>query len=101
MIVHIPLNDVATLTVSITDQMQQDLIRCRKAFEDTGNGPEFGCKNCSLVDINNFDIDLCGEQRIIDAVMAAGDNCRDCFGVANGDCDVCSRTLKENRNEKE
>lgn len=72
MIVHIPLNDVATLTVGITDQMQQDLIRCIKTFEATGNGPEGGCKNCSWFDIDNFDIYLCGEQKIIDAVMEAG-----------------------------
>ena len=69
MIVHIPLNDVATLTVGITDQMQQDMIRCRKAFETTGNGPEGGCENCSWFVIDSIDMDLCGEQMIIDAVM--------------------------------
>lgn len=91
MIVHIPLNDVATLTVGITDQMQQDLIRCRKTFEATGNGPEDGCENCSWDGIDNFDMDLCGDKRIIDAVISAGDNCRGCFGAANGDCDTCPR----------
>lgn len=74
MIVHIPLNAVATLTVGITDQMQQDLIRCRKAFEDTGNGPEGGCENCSWnsIEYNDMGMGMCEDQRIIDAVMAAG-----------------------------
>lgn len=71
MIVHIQLNDVATLTVDITDQMQQDLIRCRKTLETTGNGPEW-CEKCSFNDIEFNDIGFCEDQRIVDAVMAAG-----------------------------
>lgn len=71
MIVHIPLNDVATLTVGITDQMQQDIVRCRKTFEATGNGPEW-CGKCSWNDIEYNDIGFCEDQRIVDAVMAAG-----------------------------
>lgn len=69
--VHIQLNDVATLTVDITDQMQQDMIMCRKTFEATENGPEW-CGKCSWNDIEYNDIGFCEDRRIIDAVMAAG-----------------------------
>lgn len=76
MIVHIHLNEVSTLSIGVTEQMQQDMIRCRKAFETTGNGPEW-CKKCSWNDTEYNDIGLCEDQRIVDAVMAAGKDDRD------------------------
>ena len=71
MVVHIQLNDAATLTVGITDQMQQDMIRCRKTFEATGNGPEW-CGKCSWNDLEFNGIGFCEDPRIVDAAMAAG-----------------------------
>lgn len=71
MIVHIPLNDVATLTVGITDQMQQDLLECKRLSETNDcNGKD--CNVCSWNDLEINGDGLCCYQRIIDAVMAAG-----------------------------
>lgn len=70
MIVHIQLNNVATLTVGITDQMQQDMMECRKLFDTTGNGKD--CSTCSWNHQEYNDIGFCEDQRIVDSVMAAG-----------------------------
>lgn len=68
MIVHIPLNDAATLSIGVTDEMQQDLMECRKLSETTGKD----CNTCSWDGRGYGDTGFCEDQRIIDAVMAAG-----------------------------
>lgn len=103
MIVHIQPDKVATLSIGITEQMQQDLIECHKHNK---LGTE-ACDVCSwkkvvmritLRDVefprllNRVDVKLCSTKEVLEAVLAENNICHGCFGAANGDCDNCSRT---------
>lgn len=71
MIVHIQLNDVVTLTVDITDQMQQDMAECIRLSE-INDCDEKDCNACSWDGLEINGDGLCCDKRIVDAVMEAG-----------------------------
>ena len=69
MIITIPITDVATLTIGVTDQMQRDMEECRRMIREEKCK---SCSDCSWCDQKFENEDFCLMPVVVNKVLFGG-----------------------------